>query len=446
MLSTNDTIAAIATPPGRGGVGIVRISGPAVDLIARLIIKELPPPRKASVKSFFNENGEIIDKGLALYFRAPHSFTGEDLLELHAHGGPVLMDMLLCLVLKHGARMARPGEFSERAFLNNKMDLAQCEAVADLIDASTKQAALSASRSLQGVFSAQIQTLTQQMMELRMYVEAAIDFPEEEVDFLSDGHVLEKIEAILAQIKTLQKGAKIGQLLREGITVVLAGRPNAGKSSLLNQLTQRDTAIVTPIAGTTRDLIKETIQLDGMPVNLIDTAGLRQDAELIEQEGIKRAKDQFALADKILFVKDASLSSDFNEEELFIARDFGHKTIFVMNKVDMTDFPVGKKDNQIYLSAKTGQGISTLLDTLKETIGFQSADGGAFIARRRHLEALDNALRHCEFAQTQLVKAKAGELVAQELRFAQDCLGEITGKVTSDDLLGKIFASFCIGK
>lgn len=441
-----ETIAAIATPPGRGGVGIVRVSGPNVVHIATQIIKKLPMPRVASVKSFYDLKGNIIDKGLVLYFCAPNSFTGEDLLELHAHGGPVLMDMLLSVTLAHGARLARPGEFSERAFLNGKLDLAQCEAVADLIDASTTQAALSASRSLQGVFSQQIQKLADEMMALRLYVEAAIDFPEEEIDFLSEGNVLEKIEDLLSQLSTLQKSAKIGQLLREGINVVLAGLPNAGKSSLLNQLTQRESAIVTPIAGTTRDLIKETIQIDGMPVNLIDTAGIRQQAQLIEQEGIRRAKEQFALADRILLIKDATQGEDLSPEETEILKAHNHKVTLVMNKVDMTSHHAGRHENKIYLSAKTGQGVEALFLCLKESMGMQNIENGAFISRRRHIEALQKAYSHCQVAHTQLVKMKAGELVAQELRYAQEALGEIVGKVTPDDLLGKIFASFCIGK
>ncbi len=445
MLS-NDTIAAIATPPGRGGVGIVRISGPLVPHIASQLLKGLPSPRIAHLKSFYDMHDNIIDKGLALFFVGPHSFTGEDLLELQGHGGPVLMDMLLSTALHHGARLARPGEFSERAFLNGKMDLAQCEAVADLIDASTQQAAISASRSLVGVFSKQIETLSISMMELRIFVEAAIDFPEEEVDFLSEGAVLEKIEDLISQLKTLLKGAKIGQLLREGITIVLAGRPNAGKSSLLNQLTQRESAIVTPIAGTTRDLVKETIQIDGFPINIVDTAGIREQADIIEQEGIKRAKEQQALADNILLIKDAACEEDYTPEELDILREHGHKVTLVMNKIDMTQQETGFRDNKLYLSAKTGQGMEDLLSHIKAQSGMQQCENGAFIARRRHLDALQKALISCESAHRQLVGPKAGELVAQELRFAQEALGEIVGKTTSDDLLGKIFSSFCIGK
>lgn len=391
-------------------------------------------------------HGQIIDMGLALYFCAPHSFTGEDVLELQGHGGPVIMDMLLSAILQLGARIAAPGEFSQRAFLNGKMDLAQCEAVADLIDASTQLAAQSATRSLQGVFSKHISTLSQSIMELRMYVEAAIDFPEEEVDFLSDGVVLEKIEAILAQLHHLQKNAKVGQILREGITVVLAGIPNAGKSSLLNFLTQQETAIVTPIAGTTRDLIKETIQIEGFPVHLIDTAGIRMDAGIVEKEGIKRAKEQQALATHILLIIDANSKVGLSEEETEILRDYGHKVTIVMNKIDIEKIPAGLRDGKIYLSAKTGQGMDALYQHLKECMGLHDVENGNFSARRRHLDALEKTLKHCQQAQSQLVQFKAGELVAQELKFAQEALSEIVGVVTADDLLGKIFASFCIGK
>jgi len=386
----------------------------------------------------------VIDTGLAIYFAAPNSFTGEDVLELQGHGGQVVMDMVLSAVLKEGARIAEPGEFSQRAFLNGKMDLAQAEAVADLIEASTAQAALSANRSLQGVFSKKIRALEHEMMELRMFVEAAIDFPEEEVDFLSEGHVLQKIEALLSQLYSLQQGAKKGQMLREGMSVVIAGLPNAGKSSLLNCLTQQETAIVTPIAGTTRDLIKETIQIDGIPLHIIDTAGLRSNADVVEMEGIKRAKQQQTLADRILLVVDAT--ETLSEVENSILREHEHKVTLVMNKIDLKDLPPGEREGKIFLSAKSGQGMDALYAHLKTCMGFQGEESANFIARRRHLEALEKTLYHCLLAKQQLVEFKASELVAQELRFAQDFLGQIVGKVTTDDLLGKIFSSFCIGK
>lgn len=414
-------------------------------MIASQLLGKLPPVRQAVLKQFTNHQGDIIDTGLALYFAGPHSFTGEDVLELQGHGGQVVMDLLLNAVLKQGARLAAPGEFSQRAFLNGKMDLTQAEAVADLIEAQTTQAALSASRSLQGVFSRNIKTLEQEMMELRMYVEAAIDFPEEEVDFLSDGHVLEKIESLLAQIHTLLKGAKKGQMLREGMSVVIVGQPNAGKSSLLNCLTQQETAIVTPIAGTTRDLIKETIQIDGIPLHIIDTAGVRgEDADVVEIEGIKRAKQQQALADRILLVVDAT--QNLCDVETDILREHGYKVTIVMNKIDLANIEDGERDEKIFLCAKSGKGLDYLTQHLKKCMGFQGEESANFIARRRHLIALEKTLSHCQQAQMQLVKFKAGELVAQELRFAQDALGEIVGKVTTDDLLGKIFSSFCIGK
>jgi tRNA modification GTPase len=325
------------------------------------------------------------------------------------------------------------------------MDLAQCEAVADLIDAGTALAARSASRSLQGVFSRAIAELSSAMIALRVYVEAAIDFPEEEVDFLSEGNVLEKIEALLAQIRHLQKEAKVGQILREGLSVVISGAPNAGKSSLLNCLTRHETAIVTAIAGTTRDLIKETIQIDGFPLHVIDTAGIRNHADVVEMEGIKRAKEQQQLADRILLIVDAS-QNDLTEAETTILREHSHKTTIIMNKIDLAQIPPGLRDNKIYLSAKTGQGRDFLLAHLKECMGVMGVEAGNFTARRRHLEALQKTRFHCESAHTQLVKFKAAELVAQELRTAHEALGEIVGTVSSDDMLGKIFASFCIGK
>lgn len=444
-----DTIAAVATPQGRGGVGVIRISGPQVHAIASQLLGQVPKPRQAMLKKFQHPSGEVMDMGLALYFPKPNSFTGEDVLELQGHGGPVIMDMLLTVVLQHGARIALPGEFTQRAFLNGKMDLAQAEAVADLIEASTEQAALSASRSMQGVFSAKIESLANELMHLRMYVEAAIDFPEEEVDFLSEGHILEKIKDVIAKIHALQNGAKLGQMLKDGMSVAIVGQPNAGKSSLLNRLTQHETAIVTPFPGTTRDLIKETIQVGGFPVHIVDTAGIRDEADMIEAEGIKRAKNAARLADRVLLVVDSSKPMPFSDIETAILEEFTAKVAVVMNKIDLV---VGTKQDvnlfcseRIYLSAKTGQGMGALLDHLKICIGCQGQEG-SFIARRRHLEALNKTYTHCQQAQIQLVEFKAGELVAQELRLAQAALAEIVGKVTTDDLLGQIFASFCIGK
>jgi tRNA modification GTPase len=441
-----DTIVAVATAPGKGGIGVVRISGSSAALIAKRLLSKLPSPRQATLTEFQNANNEIIDKGVALYFPGPNSFTGEDVLELQGHGGPVVMDCLLTAVVAAGARLARPGEFSERAFLNGKMDLAQAEAVADLIDASTQQAAISAMRSLQGHFSERIGELAKTLMQLRLYVEAAIDFPEEEIDFLGDGHILSKIEEALSKLSLLQQQAKQGQLLKEGMSVVIVGQPNAGKSSLLNCLTGQETAIVTPIAGTTRDLVKETIQIDGMPLHIVDTAGIRQQAEEIEKEGIRRAILQQDLADRILLVIDANKYPLFSPVEEDVLRQFGHKTSVILNKIDIAKISPIERENTLYLSAKTGQGLQELKNHLKECMGYQANESGTFTARRRHLTALRVTRDCCERAKEQLITYKAGELVAQELKMAQNALGEIVGKVTTDDLLGEIFANFCIGK
>lgn len=441
---SQDTIVALATAPGRGGVGVVRVSGVKSSDIAKAILSLVPPPREAVVRPFRHFSGDIIDVGLALYFKAPHSFTGEDVLELQAHGGPVLMEMLLMTALHFGARMAAPGEFSQRAFLNGKMDLTQAEAVADLIDASTTQATLSASRSLRGEFSKQIDLLAQSIMSTRMYVEAAIDFPEEEIDFLSDQHLLKKMHALIESVGSLLAKAKQGQLLKEGMRVAIVGQPNAGKSSLLNCLTQSDTAIVTPIAGTTRDLIRETIQIDGLPIHIVDTAGIRNDADLIEQEGIKRAKEQQALADRILLVIDCSKPLSQVEDD--IIKEFGDKVTLVKNKIDLSGQAAKVDKNEIYLSAKTEEGVMLLKEHLKQCIGFQSAEASTFIARRRHLEALKISQEHIQEALQQLIQFKALELCAHELMRAHEALGTIIGKVTTEDLLGEIFSSFCIGK
>ncbi len=441
-----DTIVAVATAPGKGGIGVVRISGNDAALIAKRLLHQLPSPRVATLCEFRNTNNDVIDKGVALYFPAPNSFTGEDILELQGHGGPVVMDCLLTAVVQAGARLARPGEFSERSFLNGKMDLAQAEAVADLIDASTQQAALSAMRSLQGQFSEKITSLAKTLMHLRLYVEAAIDFPEEEIDFLADGHILNKIEQTLVEIGELQQQAKQGQLLKEGMTVVIIGRPNAGKSSLLNCLTGHESAIVTAIPGTTRDLVKETIQIEGMPLHVIDTAGIRHEAEEVEQEGIRRALLQQDLADRILLVIDANKKPLMTQVEEDVLKQFAHKTTVIVNKIDIAELEAGERDNKIYLSAKEGLGINCLKNHLKSCMGYQVQESGTFTARRRHLTALRMTRDCCEKAKDQLMTYKAGELVAQELKMAQDALGEIVGRVTTDDLLGEIFANFCIGK
>ncbi len=441
-----DTIAAIATPPGRGGIGIVRISGPKVKAIAEKLLGQVPPPRQVLFLPFYHPNGEVIDRGVALFFVGPYSFTGEDVLELHGHGGPIVMDMLINAVLALGAKMAAPGEFSERAFLNGKIDLAQAEAIVDLIQASTEQAARGAMLSLQGAFSQKIEKINQKMQHLRMMTEAAIDFPDEEIDFLTSTDMDGKIQALHQEIGALLVETKQGELLKEGMSVVIVGQPNAGKSSLLNALTAKESAIVTPIAGTTRDLVKETLQIEGMPVHIIDTAGIRLEAQEVEQEGIRRAKAQLPLVDRILLVVDASLEHPFSEIEQRILEDYPNKVTIIMNKIDKVALNEGERDNQIFVSAKNASGINDLRQHLKKCMGYQGVDGATFIARRRHLVALEKTSAHVEAALTQLVRYRALELVAQELRCGQEALGEIVGKVTTDDLLGQIFSQFCIGK
>jgi tRNA modification GTPase len=442
-----DTIAAIATPPGNGGVGIIRISGAlAPEIAKKLIIRPALTPRQALYSSFIDEDGSIIDSGIILYFPAPASYTGEDILELQGHGGSVVLDMLLRRVLSLGARLANPGEFTERAFLNNKLDLAQAEAVADLIESSTEQSVRSAQKSMQGVFSVQINELVEELTELRIYVEAAIDFVDEEIDFLSDGVVENRIVNLQQRIAQIQKTAQQGRLLRDGMTVVLAGKPNAGKSSLLNALAGHDAAIVTDIAGTTRDVLKERIQLDGMPLHIIDTAGLRESDNAIEQEGIRRAHQEIKNADKILLLIDARDS----EIESILTTLPPCNITRIYNKIDLLDLKPEIKQTetgtQIYLSIKTGNGMDLLRQHLKQSVGFNEATDDVFIARRRHIEALNKGYEFVDSALNQLTGSRAFELIAEDLRQAQMSLAEITGTVSSDDLLGKIFSSFCIGK
>jgi len=444
-----ETIAAIATPSGRGGVAIIRISGSNVAHIAQSILGTLPPPFTASHKLFKDKNGELIDDGIAIYFPAPRSFTGEDVLELQGHGSHIVMDMLLQRCIELGARLARPGEFSERAFLNDKLDLTQAEAIADLIDSGSRQAARSALRSLQGEFSSAINSLLSKMIEMRVYVEAALDFPEEEIDFLADASVLQRLEAIKTQLKEIAEKAQQGSLLRNGMHLVIIGKPNAGKSSLLNALAGNDTAIVTDIAGTTRDILRETIDLDGLPLHLIDTAGLRESDDPIEKIGIQRAWKAIEKADIALLLVDDTHPEDQLDAHLkeIIARLPEQQPLLIVhNKIDLSQKQPGKTGDKIYLSAKHKQGIELLKTELKQRIGFQDSREDSFIARRRHLQALEKTQQHVDNAEQQLVQFNAGELMAEELRLAQDELGKITGKFTSDDLLGEIFSSFCIGK
>ncbi|OCG09499.1 tRNA uridine(34) 5-carboxymethylaminomethyl synthesis GTPase MnmE [Gilliamella apis] len=450
-----DTIVAQATPPGRGGVGILRVSGPKAQDVAKAVLGILPKPRYAHYLPFLASDGTTLDEGIALFFPNPHSFTGEDVLELQGHGGPVILDILLKRILEiSGVRIARPGEFSERAFLNDKLDLAQAEAIADLIDASSEQAAKSALSSLQGVFSKKINTLVEALIHLRIFTEAAIDFPEEEIDFLSDGKIAAELEQVIQRLNEVRQEAKQGSLLREGMKVVIAGRPNAGKSSLLNALAGRDAAIVTDIAGTTRDVLREHIHIDGMPLHIIDTAGLREASDEVERIGIERAWQEIDQADRVLFMVDSTTTNETNPEKLwpeFIERLPKNIPVTVIrNKADLTGEPLGYSEQNGYcliqLSARTGEGITLLRDHLKQVMGFTSSTEGGFLARRRHLQALEKAAEHLNNGQYQLTTFHAGELLAEELRLAQEALSEITGEFTSDDLLGRIFSSFCIGK
>ena len=455
--SDGDTIAAIATAPGRAGIGIIRISGPKVAHISKEIINKELIPRYAHHADFFAENSskrQIIDSGLVIYFKGPNSFTGEDTLELQGHGGPVILDSLMQEIVRLGARVARPGEFSERAFLNNKIDLTQAEAIADLIDSASQTAATNAIRSLQGAFSREIKTLVAAVTKLRIYVEASIDFPEEEIDFLAGGHVSSQLDKIIEQTKIVKQQAQQGSLIQEGMRVVIAGHPNAGKSSLLNALSGHDAAIVADIEGTTRDVLREIIQLDGMPLHIIDTAGLRKSRNTIEQEGIRRAWNEIESADSLLLVIDSCFSLETSPTkiwpELAVRLSRRIPVTIIHNKSDLSGVQnkILHYDDLsvISLSAKNGDGLEILRQHLKAQMGFRSGEEGQFSARRRHLNALDIGLQFLMSGKLQLLNAEAGELLAEDLRLCQKSLGEITGEITSDDLLGKIFSSFCIGK
>ncbi|MDH2924554.1 tRNA modification GTPase trmE [Nicoletella semolina] len=455
-----ETIVAQATPIGRGGIGILRVSGPLASTVAQTVLGKCPKPRVADYLPFRDENNDILDQGIALFFKAPHSFTGEDVLELQGHGGQVILDLLLQRILKiHGVRIARAGEFSEQAFLNDKLDLAQAEAIADLIDATSEQAARSALKSLQGEFSHKINQLVEAVIYLRTYVEAAIDFPDEEIDFLADGKIESKLNDIIAQVDAVRYQAKQGTILREGMKVVIAGKPNAGKSSLLNALAGREAAIVTNIAGTTRDVLREHIHIDGMPLHIIDTAGLREASDEVEKIGIQRAWSEIEQADHILLMIDSNQSQAVNFKTEYA--DFLQKLppnlplTVIRNKVDLSGENEGiealsqtdrANTTVIRLSAQTQLGVDLLREHLKKSMGYQSSTEGGFIARRRHLEALNLAANHLQRGHVQLTQFFAGELLAEELRLVQNALSEITGQFTSDDLLGNIFSSFCIGK
>jgi len=446
-----DTIVAAATPPGRGGIGIVRISGPKTPEIAAVMLGELPQARRATFARFLDAKQQAIDAGLALFFPSPHSYTGEHVLELHGHGGPVVIEAVIGRVLQLGARRALPGEFTQRAFLNDKLDLTQAESVADIIDAGSRQAACAAMRSLEGEFSAMVQGLTEAVVDLRTYVEAAIDFPEEEIDFLADRQLEERLTSVREHFNGVEQSARQGRLLREGMTVVIAGRPNAGKSSLLNRLAGYDAAIVTAIPGTTRDVLRERIDIDGMPLHVLDTAGLRESPDDVEREGIRRAEAEIARADRVLFVIDTPEDPDgraFVEESKRLPEQIPVTLIF--NKCDLArGIPVADTISgppRLTVSALKGDGIDRLREHLKSTMGFAPVDTGTVSARARHLDALRRARACVDEAARQLQERRAGELVAEELRAAQQALGEVTGEFTTDDLLGRIFSSFCVGK
>jgi tRNA modification GTPase len=454
-----DTIVAQATPPGRGGIAVIRISGPDVRRIAGNLIGHLPEPRYASLTNFNDSAGEPVDSGIALFFPAPNSFTGEDVLELQGHGGVMICDLLIERVLELGARLAEPGEFSRRAFLNDKLDLSQAEAIADLIDSGSRMAARAAGRSLRGEFAAAVMALNQKVTDLRMHVEAAIDFPDEDIDFLADTALVARLADVDAEFTRLREKARQGRLLRDGIHVVLAGRPNAGKSSLLNTLVGYDAAIVTDVPGTTRDLVREYIDLDGLPLHIVDTAGLHDGSEQIEIEGIRRTRRQLAEADHALVIVDAS-AEPLNDKRgndnpggdtaallEQLPGDLSHT--IVRNKIDLTGEPPGPSashENIINVSALTGAGIDSLRQAIRSSVGFEAEAGGTMTARQRHLDRLREARHYFEAGCEQLRENQAGELMAEELLQAQNSLAEITGEFTSDDLLGKIFGKFCIGK
>lgn len=443
MTGPYDTIVSAATPPGVGGVGIVRISGDEAGRIGQRMLGGLPKPRVASLRSFMAPDGEAVDTGIALYFPAPASFTGEDVIELHGHGGPVVMSLLIDAAVELGARRAEPGEFSKRAFLNDKLDLAQAEAIADLISSGTSQAARAALRSMSGEFSAAVNTLVAKLTKLRVYVEAAIDFPEEEIDFLSDQALLDRLIDCDTSFSQLLASASVGRVLRDGFQVVLVGKPNAGKSSLMNRLSGEETAIVTEVAGTTRDILREQINLDGLSVELIDTAGLRDNPDVIEKEGIRRAREAMTSADAVLWIQDAT---DGDPGEISESVPGGIPVLIVRNKSDLTDAAKTVGDTVVSLSAKTGDGIGGLRERIRTLAGYSNLGEGAFTARRRHVEILRKAAAHFAAGKAALEKTRAGELLAEELRLSAKSLGQITGAVSSDDLLGEIFSSFCVGK
>jgi len=448
----HDIIAAIATPPGRGGIGIVRISGSNLQSLAQAILGGLPIPRQADLRDFLDENGRALDQGIALYFPAPYSYTGEDVLELHGHGGPAVMSLLLTRCLQLGARLAEPGEFTLRAFLNDKLDLAQAEGVADLIEASTADAARCAVRSLRGEFSTTIERMVRALVDLRVLVEATLDFPEEEIDFLQSAHAKEQLLSIQKKLELVLISSRQGKLLQEGAKVVLVGQPNVGKSSLLNQLAGDDVAIVTDIPGTTRDAIRQSVVINGVPLHLIDTAGLRETSDIVEKHGITRTYAAIEQADLVLLLVDSRFGL-VEADQLVLSSLPGHLPVLtVYNKIDLVGqiarIEQVSLGTAVYLSAKMGEGLGLLRAELLKSIGWQAniAGEGLFMARQRHLQALLQAKELLENASSWLNKSSQLEVLAEELRLAQQALSSITGEFTADDLLGEIFSSFCIGK
>ncbi len=435
-----DTICAIATPPGQGGVGIVRVSGPAVPAIAEALIGRCPAPRAAARAEVRDGAGEVIDDGLALYFRAPASFTGEHVLELQLHGSPVVLERVVAACVALGARRAGPGEFSQRAFLNDKLDLVQAEAVADLIAATSERSARAARRSLEGRFSEQVGALAERITRVRVHVEAALDFPDEDIDFLADGEVAAAVDSCIDATRSLLDAARAGQVLNDGLRIAIIGRPNAGKSSLFNALVKRDAAIVTDIPGTTRDVVRETVHLAGIPAVLADTAGLRDTEDPVEREGVRRAEAELAEADVVLWVRDAT------DERPEARPPTDRPLIEIRNKIDAVGETPARDGHRVRLSAVTGSGLDELDAALAETLGLQGAAEAVTSARARHVECIDRARVHLETGRDELAATRSGELLAEELRDAAEALGEITGTLHSDELLGRIFSSFCIGK
>ena len=442
MSASADTICAIATPPGQGGVGVIRISGPESFFLARVLTETQPRARRFHLATVRDQGGQAIDQALVLAFAAPASFTGEDVIELQTHGSPVVLELILQRLVALGARRARPGEFSQRAYLNDRMNLTQAEAIADLIAAGSAQAARAASRSLQGEFSARVDALHGDLVQLRVFVEAALDFPDEDVDFLADGQVADRLQTIIERLDEVLDQARAGRLLTDGLRIAIVGKPNAGKSSLLNALTRQDSAIVTDIPGTTRDVLRESVTLAGLPVTLADTAGLRETGDAVEQEGVRRAQREMQTADLIFWVVDVADRDPHPPPGL----PASIPVLRINNKIDQLAKPARLESRTVDLSALTGEGLDLLAALVRDTLGLNAQGGGEFSARQRHIDALLRALEPLQRGADELAATGSGELLAEELKQAAEDLAEITGRMSSDELLGEIFSSFCIGK